>query len=321
MHRVLATTLVLLLSMSLQAAVKIEKVSYRGWPNSYRMSNGEVELIVLSDVGPRVIRYGFINGQNLFKEFDAQMGHSGETEWMPRGGHRLWMAPEDPVGSYALDNSPVQVEQKGDTLVLTGGVEKETGLQRQITVKLAAAGSGVEVVHRITNKAAKPKRIAGWALTMMAQGGVAVTGFPPRGTHPKDLPPTNPLVMWAYTDFSDRRWQFTKKYLILRQDPKAAIPQKAGTFNKNTFGAYLLGSDLFIKRSTASDTSEQPDYGCSFETFTSADFLEMETLGPLKMLQPGATLDHTEHWTLHKNVRIPVWSDDAIDRAILPFLK
>src|SRR5579884_1766735 len=135
----------LLAAASIHAAVKIEKVAYRGWPNCYRISNGEVELIVLTDVGPRIIRYGFIGGQNLFKEFQEQMGRSGEKEWMPRGGHRLWMAPEDPVGSYALDNSPVKMEQRGDTLLLTGNVEKETGLQKQMTVKLAASGTGVEV--------------------------------------------------------------------------------------------------------------------------------------------------------------------------------
>jgi hypothetical protein len=183
-------------------------------------------------------------------------------------------------------------------------------------VTLAPTGTAVEVAHRITNKGSQPKRIAAWGLTMMAQGGVGITTFPPRGTHPKDLPPTNPLVMWAYTDFSDPRWTFTKKYLILRHDPKAAAPQKAGTFNKNTFGAYLLGSDLFVKRASASDPSEQPDFGCSYETFSSADFLEMETLSALKTLAPGGSVDHMEHWTLHKNVKIPSWTDDAIDRAL-----
>jgi hypothetical protein len=318
MHRLLSV--LLLGSLATQAAVKIDKVPYRGWPNSYRISNGEVELIVTTDVGPRIIRFAFIGGQNLFKEFDPQIGHSGEKEWMPRGGHRLWMAPEDPVGSYALDNSPVQAQQKGDTLVLTGGVEKETGLQKEIVVKLAPTGTGVEVLHRMTNKAGKPLRVAAWALTMMAQGGVGITGFPPRGTHPKDLPPTNPMVMWAYTDFTDKRWQFTKKYLILRQDPHAATPQKAGTFNKNTFGAYLLGSDLFVKTSAAADPSQQPDYGCTYETFTNADFLEMETLGALKTLQPGATLEHTEHWTLHKNIKISSFTDTDLDRVLLPLL-
>src|SRR5260370_10558441 len=121
------------------------------------------------------------------------MGHRGETEWMARGGHSLWMAPEAPVGTYALDNSPITAEQKGDTLVLTGNLEKETGLQKQITVKLAPTGTAVEVSHHITNKGAKPKRIAAWGLTMMAQGGSGITTFPPRGTHPKDLQPTNPL--------------------------------------------------------------------------------------------------------------------------------
>jgi hypothetical protein len=311
---------ILLLPLT-NAAVKIEKVPYRGWPNCYRMSNGEVELIVVTDIGPRIIRYAFIGGKNLFKEYDEQMGHSGEKEWLARGGHRLWMAPEDPVGSYALDNSPVHVEQKGDTLILTGDVEKETGLQKQMTVKLSPSGSGVEVFHRLTNKSTQTKRIAAWSLTQMAQGGVAVTGFPPRGTHAKDLPPTNPLVMWAYTDFSDPRWTFTKKYLMLRQDSQAATPQKAGTFNKNTFGAYLLDSDLFIKRTTAKDPTEQPDYGCSFETFSSAEFLEMETLSALKTLPTGASVDHTEHWTLHKNIKIASWTDDALDHTILPLLK
>ena len=43
--------------MSAPSPIKIGKINYRGWPNSYRMSNGEVELVVTADVGPRIIRY------------------------------------------------------------------------------------------------------------------------------------------------------------------------------------------------------------------------------------------------------------------------
>jgi hypothetical protein len=56
----------LIITMSLSAAVKIEKTQYRGWPNCYRITNGEVELIVTTDVGPRIIRYSFVGGQNMF---------------------------------------------------------------------------------------------------------------------------------------------------------------------------------------------------------------------------------------------------------------
>lgn len=309
-----------LASFALPAAVKIEKIAYRGWPNCYRMSNGEVELILTTDVGPRIIRYGFLGGQNLFKEYAEQMGHSGEKEWLARGGHRLWMAPEDPVGSYALDNSPIHAEVKGDSIILTGNVEPETGLQKQIAVRLAPQGSAVEVQHRITNRGKASKRIASWGLTQMAENGTGITGFPPRGTHEKVLSPTNPLVMWAYTDFSDPRWKFTKKYLMLKMDPKAAAPQKTGLFNANTWGAYLLGSDLFIKTTTASDPADHPDFGCSYETYSSNEFLEMETLSALKTLAPGASVGHTEHWSLHRNVKIPAWTDDALDRVLLPLI-
>ena len=61
------------------AVVKVEKTEYKGWKNCYRVTNGEIELIVTSDVGPRVIRFGFVGGQNLFKEFPDELGKSGEA--------------------------------------------------------------------------------------------------------------------------------------------------------------------------------------------------------------------------------------------------
>jgi hypothetical protein len=310
----------LIFLMSSSAQVKIDKAAYAGWPNCYRIANTEVELIVTGDVGPRVIRYGFLGGQNLFKEFKDQMGKSGEKVWTPRGGHRIWFAPEDVKDTYALDNSPVKIDVKGDTVTMTQAVEPETGFEKQIIVRLAAKGSAVEVTHRIRNTR-KAREIAPWALTMMAQGGMGIHGFPPRGTHPEVLAPTNPLVMWAFTDLADPRWKFTRKYLMLRQDPNNAVPQKLGTFNLHTFGAYLLGSDLFIKRYQAEPGKPYPDFGSCYETFTNADFLELETLGPLRVLKPGETATHVERWSLHRNVNIASWTDAEIDRAILPLLK
>src|ERR1035441_3121382 len=99
MHR-LATVLTVL-AISASAAVEIEKTSYQGWPNCYRISNGVVEAIVTGDVGPRVIRYGFVGGQNLFKEFKEQLGKSGEKEWQERGGGRRGEGPQKSRKSYS----------------------------------------------------------------------------------------------------------------------------------------------------------------------------------------------------------------------------
>jgi hypothetical protein len=319
MIRILVAALVF--SMTSTAAVKIEKTNYKGWPNCYRLSNGEVELVVTTDVGPRVMRYGFVNGQNLFKEFEAELGKSGERTWMPRGGHRIWIAPEDIKDTYALDNAPVKAELKGDTIVLTQPVEPETGLEKQITVKLATTGSDVEVTHRIRNTGKAAREFAPWALTMMAQDGFGITGFPPRGTHPEQLAPTNPLVMWAFTNLSDPRWTFTNKYMVLKQDRNnKGQPQKLGHFNPNTWGAYLLGSELYIKRYKADPKKTYTDMGASYETFTNAEMLELETLGPLTKVKPGEAIDHVESWTLHRNIKIDSFTDANIDKVLLPLL-
>lgn len=311
----------LAITMTASAAVRIEKIDYKGWPNSYRITNGEIELVVTSDVGPRIMRCAFVGGQNVFKEYPEQLGKSGETSYQLRGGHRLWVAPETLATSWALDNVPVRIEIKGGVLEATEPVEPSTGLQKQIVVKMAAAGTSVEVVHRVKNTTPWVIEFAPWAMSMMAQGGTAITGFPPRGKHPEVLLPTNPLVMWAYTDLSDPRWRFTKKYLALRQDPQAAEPQKIGTFNPKTWAAYLLGADLFVKQAAADPAGVYPDFGCSFETFTNADMLEMETLGPITKVEPGASVEHVERWSLHKDVRIAAWTDAELDAAIGKLLR
>jgi len=316
-----ATAFLLFLTMSATAAVKIEKTNFKGWPNCYRITNGEVELVITSDIGPRIMRYGFVAGQNFFKEFTESLGKSGEPAWVARGGHRVWAAPEDAVRTYAPDNGPVHIQIKGDVLEATEPVEPLTGLEKQIVVKLAPQGTSVEVLHRIKNTNGHPLDFAPWALTMMAQGGFGIHGFPPRGKHPEALAPTNPLVMSAYTNLADPRWHFTRKYMMLRQDPHATEPQKLGSFNKNTWAAYVLGSELFIKRYDAADSPKgYPDFGCSFETFTSADFLELETLGPMQHVKPGAAVEHIEHWTLSKNVHLKDLTDAEIDRQVLPLV-
>lgn len=310
----------LTLIMTANAQVKIDKVPYGGWPNCYRITNGEVELIVTSDIGPRIMRYGFVSGQNMFKEYPETMGKSGESEWILRGGHRIWLAPEQQPRTYAPDNGPVRVEVKDGVLTATEPVEPTTGVEKKIIVKLSPKGSHVEVLHQLKNTLAWTVEYAPWALTMMAQNGIGITGFPPRGKHPDILPPTNPLVMWAFSDFTDPRWKFTKKYMMLRQDPKNTNPTKFGHFNQHTWGAYLLGTDLFIKRTENDPAGTYPDMGCSYETFTRNDMLEIETLGPIQKVNPGSYAEHVERWTLDRNVHLKNLDDAELDSVLMPLV-
>ena len=152
-------------------AVKVEKVTWQGWPNCYLITNGTVELIVTSDVGPRVMRYAFVGGQNLFKEFPDQLGpaqlsKTGEQKFQLRGGHRIWKAPEDPIATWAPDNVPVQVQITPQGLVAREPVEPLTGLQKEMEIALAPEGTDVTVTHRIYNRGLFPLEFSVWAISM-----------------------------------------------------------------------------------------------------------------------------------------------------------
>jgi hypothetical protein len=317
---ILILILTMIFSIAAGATVKVEKVEYKGWENCYRLSNGTVELIVTGDVGPRIIRYAFIGGQNLFKEYPEQLGKSGESTFQFRGGDRVWKAPEDPIASWALDNSPVNVKVLPDGVVAQEPVEPATGLQKEIEVKMEPTGTAVTVYHRIANHSLFPLEFAAWSLTQMAPGGFVVSGFPPRGHHPQNLEATNPLVMWAYTNMADPRMKLTHKYLTLRQDPSNSTAQKIGMFNKNTWAAYLLNGEAFVKRTTTFPDKPYPDFGASFETFTNNEFLEVETLSPLTKVQPGSSVELIEHWALFKDVKVKEITDDELDRVVLPII-
>lgn len=309
------------LATSAYAEIKVEKIEYRGWKNCYRISNGEVEIIITGDVGPRVIRFGFVGGQNLFKEFPDQMGKSGEDKFQLRGGDRVWKAPEDPVATWAPDNVSIEIKLTSTGVIARAPVEPLTRLQKEIEVRMAPSGTAVTVSHRIANRSLFALEFSPWVLTMMAPGGLAITGFPARGKHPINLQATNPLVMWAYTNLTDKRWTFTKKYLTLRQDPSNFEAQKLGLFNSDTWAAYLLNGEVFVKRAKTDPAKTYPDFGCSFETFTNHEFLEIETLGPMTKVLPGHTVEQVEHWRLFRNVQLRELTDDTIDRTLLPLLQ
>ncbi|MDO8589617.1 MAG: hypothetical protein Q7T82_21540 [Armatimonadota bacterium] len=305
----------------------MEKIEYGGWPNCIRLTNGTVELVATTDVGPRIIRYGFVGQDNEFHEAASDMGKIGGDEWRGYGGHRLWHAPEAKPRTYFPDNSPVRFEMNSDTLRLTQEVEPTTGMQKEIAMTTPGENGHVRVTHKITNTNLWPVEFAPWALTVMHGGGKAIFPQEPYSPHP-DIPdypgqkidpkyylPARNLIMWSYTKLSDPRWVYTDKYLLLKQDPKAERPQKIGMSNRQGWAAYARNGHLFVKTSQYQEGAVYPDGGCSFETFTNADMLEVETLGPVVNLAPGAGVTHIEDWYLFDGVEFEE-RDESIDGSV-----
>ncbi|MBN1588769.1 MAG: hypothetical protein JW888_04575 [Pirellulales bacterium] len=318
---------------ALMAEVKIERVKYGGWTNCIRMSNGTVELIATTDVGPRVIRYGFIGKDNEFYEDPTQMGKTNSDEWLAFGGHRLWLAPEAKPRSYHPDSKPVKAYQKGEAVQLIQPIESDNGMVKEMLITLAPTGSHVQIDHKLTNRNLWHVDVAPWTLTVMAPGGKAIFPQEPYSPHP-DIPdyegqvidkkfylPQRVLVLWSYTNMADPRWTFLRKYLVLQQDPKATNPQKIGLSNRQGWGAYLNNGHLYVKKNLYQEGATYPDHGCTFETFTNASMLELEGLGPMAKLAPnGGSVDYREDWYLFDGVKADS-TDASIDATVLPKVK
>ena len=299
--------------------VRVEKVLYFGQPNCYKLTNGTVEVIVTTDIGPRVIRYGFVGKPNVFAEMPDDAVTTEWGTWKPYGGHRFWHAPEVMPRSYYPDNDPIEFEVLDGGIRLIQPVEPRTGMQKEMVVSLDPAGTGVTVKHRLTNKGVWPVEAAAWALTIVAGGGTTIIPQEKFISHDEHVLPARPMVLWHYTDLTDPRWSLGKKYLRLRTEESLNFAQKIGVANKQGWMAYLNGKTLFVKRFPWIAEAKYPDEGCNCETFTKGTFMEVETVGPLMAMRVGDTIEHVERWYLFDGVDAGA-TEATLDAAITPLI-
>lgn len=286
--------------------VTVQREEYGGWPNCYRLSNGAIDLVATADVGPRIIRFGFAGQRNEFKEYADTLGATGGGEWRIYGGHRLWVAPEDEATTYAPDNGPISVEEieRGVRLVQTAADPR--GIEKRIEVTLAEAGATARVAHTLRNGGEASVTLAAWALSVMAAGGQAIVPLPPRGAHGgANLLPSSTIALWPYTDMRDDRWCWGTQSVTLSQDARATAPQKAGFSVPDGWCAHRRDGHVFVKRVSYDAGARYPGRGCNVEVYTDGEMLELETLGPLVELAPGAAVEHVEEWSLHTATEVP----------------
>lgn len=301
--------------------VHVEKVAYGGWPNCYKMSNDIVDLVVTTDVGPRVMRFGFVGQHNELKEYPGEMGKTGGDEWRLYGGHRFWHAPEQQPRTYLPDNAPVALTEIYGGVKIVQPVELQTGIQKQLEIHMASDAARVTLTHRLVNQGMWTVELAAWALTVMRTGGVAILPMPPRKRHEDGaLQPANTLSLWPYTNMADPRWMWGHRYIMLRQDISAETPQKVGAAIPDGWIAYACQNHLFVKTAPYEAGAIYPDGGTNVQTFTNSDMLEVETLGPMTRLAPGEELEYRETWALHDNVPTPQLETD-IDKHVISLVR
>src|SRR5450759_1550254 len=299
----------------------MEKVNFEGWPNCIRLFNREIELVITTDVGPRIIRCGFINKNNLLYVSDLEKGKTGGSQWHIYGGHRLWHAPEVMPRTYFPDNNPVSYTWNGKTLMLSQTIESTTGIIKEIDITLDPERNHVNILHRLINKNLWTIETALWAITAHAAGGRAILPQEPYINPEDNLLPARPVVLWNYTRMNDPRWIWGNKYIQLKHDSTIDSEQKIGILNKQGWAAYHMTDTLMVKSFGYNQDVRYPDYGCNNEVYVNGDLLEIESLGPQTRIYPGSSAEHSEHWFIaNLSNHVKSGSESSIDDEIMPLI-
>ncbi len=266
---------------------------YHGYATR-RLANEFLWVEALATAGPRIIRLGLAgSARNLLAETPGEGWETPHGRYELFGGHRLWFAPEDPDRVAVPDGRGLVVETEPDGMRLTGLAELPTGLVRSMTLRLPPGRAELEVCHQLHNIADRPVDLAPWSITQLPLGGTVLLPQRPAtpGHHTR---PNRTLVLWPYSDWEDPRFQPRDGLLTL--DAQAGRDLKLGYFNDAGWVGYVRDGAVLIRRFQPLPGQPHPDLGCNVETYIGSRFVELELLGPLTELAPGATIQLTERW-------------------------
>jgi hypothetical protein len=154
---------------------------------------GDLELLIAEPIGPRILSLSYQNSGNIFAELpDTVLAHPTMGEYRFYGGHRLWVAPEEPAITYEPDNRAVGFEWAGNGVNVIGEIEPGSGLRKSIRIQTTNYLNVIQVDHLVRNEGSSSRKIAPWAITQLKLGGTAV--LPAAGGGRTEPASAQPLV-------------------------------------------------------------------------------------------------------------------------------
>ncbi len=246
----------------------------------------------------RIVRFASQGKTNLFADLGLTPVQTPYGNFYFRGGHRLWHSPEAMPRTYIPDNEGAEVNAIPNGVRIQMPTEAWTHIAKSIEIELNPDQPQVILRHELRNDGPWAVEFSPWALTMFRLGGVAVFPQPVGNTDDAGLLSNRQLILWPYTQLADPRLHLRDDYILIHATPSLP-PIKFGYLNPHGWMGYWLDGVLFVKRFNVDMNAPYPDHGCNAESYCNDQFIELETLGPLKKLEPGESVLHAETWEVY----------------------
>ncbi len=281
--------------------VSISKTNYHGWPESIAIRNDTVEAIVVPAIG-RVMQFRFLGEQDgpfwENRALDGKKPDPDAKEWGNFGGDKTWPAPQSDWPKLTprswppppvFDSVPLRPSETATEVTLHSATDRFYGLRTIRHITLEKDKPVMKIKTTYEKLEGQPVNVGVWIITQLKDPVAVVAPLPDHS-----------LNAAGYNKQSDdlpTNLRVANGMVSLTRDTKK--PHKIGT----DAGTLLWVGDKIIVQidSPRLAEGEYPDQKSSAEVYTNPDpaaYVELEMLGPLKMMKPGDLISTTNTYTL-----------------------
>ena len=283
------------------SATSIRRAAYQGWPNAIILGNGLVEAVIVPEVG-RILQFRFAGEAEgpvwVNPALAGRVRDPASREWANFGGDKAWPGSGKDwprifgrtwPPPFGFDGTPEQAVCDGSTVTLVSVVDPDYGIRVRRRIELTPGQPVMTITTRFEKTAGAPLDVSIWTVTQ-ADDPVRVCAILPQ-------PVGESAAYLKQSDDLPAGLKVAGRLLTVTRDlqKNTKIGMRAGTLLWIGAQAVLRIDAPLVPGAT------YPDDGCSAEIYTNADplpYIEMEILGPVTRLVPGASLEHQSTYTL-----------------------
>ena len=302
----------LLITNKAKAAVTLTIGNYNDWGwECLVIENGYIELVIVPEIGARIMRYAFpndqqmaINPSNIGEKYDLDKdtygpwgkgyGYEGFKNWP--APQTFWNWPPPPTLDWGLYTYEIE-HQSADSLIIYFESEVETklasGLKQARRIKVYSNSTLVNIEQYLINVSAKARELSVWDVTQTIV------------QHDKDNDLENFSVYFS-AEAKNISNEGNKLNIseVAENIHRFADTKKSSKAYINLLSGWCANVDerdhqSYFKLFEIDPKAKHPDDNSNFEIYSSGnhDYIEIEVLSPLKRLEQGDTLRYDQFWS------------------------
>jgi len=295
-----------LAAASLQAQVKVEKITWHGWADAIALKNQQAEIIIVPSIG-RVMNFSLMDESPFWnnRAMDGKPVDPTSQQWGNFGGDKSWpeLQAEWPTiqkrgwpPPTAFDAAADTAEINGTQVTLTSPVDASYGIRETRVINLDKSAAVMTITTTYEKVQGDPIKTGIWTITQLISPENIYAEIPQKSVFENGYSNLSPAPLFELNRETDR--------VRVRRDP-------AKSTKMGTDGNWLLwtggGISLKIERTSTPPNAEWPDKGTRLNIYTNPDrggqpYVELEVMGPLVTMKVGDKTSASSRYTLTPDV-------------------